>query len=74
MNSPLRMSLLSGVMAVGAAGAAQANCPAVTMADMMGVAPGAFPQQYELAEFEAAAGCKMEFSGNPESDALKSLS
>jgi len=45
--------------------AALANCPAVTMADMGGVAPGEFPQQYELADFEAAAGCEMEFSENP---------
>ncbi len=50
--------------------AANASCPAITMADPMGVAAGAFPQQFELAEFEAAAGCTMEFSGNPESDAL----
>ncbi len=50
--------------------AAQAACPAVTVADMMGVAPGAFPQQYDLAEYQAAAGCEMEFSGNPEAEAL----
>lgn len=49
---------------------AQSACPAISMADMGGVAAGAFPQQYELAEFEAAAGCKMDFSGNPESAAL----
>ncbi|MEL6169220.1 MAG: ABC transporter substrate-binding protein [Pseudomonadota bacterium] len=52
------------------ASAAAANCPAVTMADQMGIEPGAFPQQYELAEFEAAAGCTMEFSTNPEIEAL----
>ena len=51
-------------------GMAAANCPAVTMADMMGAAEGAFPQQYELAEFEAAAGCTMEFSENPDIGAL----
>lgn len=50
--------------------AAQAACPAVTMADMKGVAAGAFPQQYELAEYQAAAGCTMEFAGNPEAGAL----
>lgn len=49
---------------------AHAACPGVTQADMQGVAPGAFPQQFELAEFEAAAGCAMEFSGNPEAEAL----
>jgi hypothetical protein len=49
---------------------AYAACPAISVADMQGVAAGAFPQQYELSEFEAAAGCSMEFSANPESDAL----
>ena len=43
-----------------------ANCPAISTTDMQGVASGEFPQQFELAEFEAAAGCSMEFSGNPE--------
>ena len=50
--------------------AVQASCPAVTHADMAGVAAGAFPGQYDLAEFEAAAGCEMEFSGNPDAEAL----
>ncbi len=54
----------SGVALVALTGTAFAQpCPAITVADMQGVAPGAFPQQYELAEFEAAAGCSMEFSG-----------
>ena len=52
--------------------AAQAACPALTHADMGGVAPGAHPGQYDLAEFEAAAGCTMELSGNPEADTLNS--
>lgn len=63
-----------GLMSAGAllllSTAAYAACPAVTQSDMMGVAAGAFPQQYDLAEFEAAAGCDMEFSGNPEMEAL----
>jgi len=50
--------------------AAQAACPAMTHADMAGVSAGAFPGQYELAEYEAAAGCTMEFSGNPDAEAL----
>ncbi len=45
--------------------AAYANCPGITVADMGGIAPGAFPQQYDLAEFQTAAGCTMEFSENP---------
>ncbi len=50
--------------------AAVAACPAVTVADPMGVGAGIFPQQYELAEYEAAADCTMEFSANPEIEAL----
>ncbi len=48
------------------AGAIQANCPAVTVADSMGVAAGKYPQQYELAEFESLAGCRLSFSENPD--------
>lgn len=51
-------------------GLALANCPAITVADMQGIAAGAYPQQYELSEFQSAAGCTMEFSGNPEAEAL----
>ena len=49
---------------------AHASCPAVSVADMKGVADGAYPQQFEKAEFEAAAGCSMSFSANPDSAAL----
>ncbi|MEO1779766.1 MAG: ABC transporter substrate-binding protein, partial [Pseudomonadota bacterium] len=49
---------------------AMAACPAVTVADPMGVAAGAFPQQYELAAFQDAAGCEMAFTANPEIEAL----
>lgn len=49
---------------------ALANCPAVTMADDMGVAAGAFPQQFELGEFQSAAGCTMAFTANPDMAAL----
>ena len=45
--------------------AAFANCPSITMADMGGVAPGAFPGQYDLADFQAAASCTMEMTENP---------
>jgi peptide/nickel transport system substrate-binding protein len=45
--------------------AALANCPAISVADMGGVAPGAFPEQYDLTEFQAAANCTMELSENP---------
>jgi len=62
----MKRVLLSGVAAIVLPGMALANCPGITLADMGGVAPGAYPQQYELAEFQTAAGCTMEFSGNPE--------
>ena len=45
--------------------AAFANCPSITVADMGGIAPGAFPEQYDLAEFQTAANCTMELSENP---------
>ncbi|WP_306261423.1 ABC transporter substrate-binding protein [Pararhizobium sp. IMCC21322] len=42
-----------------------AGCPEVTVADMMGVAAGEYPQQFELAEFQAAASCTLAFQENP---------
>ena len=62
----MKRILLTSVAAIALPGMALANCPAISVADMGGVAAGAYPQQFELAEFEAAAGCKMEFSANPE--------
>ncbi|MCK0151542.1 ABC transporter substrate-binding protein [Marivita sp. S6314] len=66
----MKRILLSGVAFIGLPAAAFANCPPVTVADMQGVAAGEFPQQFELAEFQEAAGCTMEFSANPEIEAL----
>ena len=43
-------------------------CPAITMADMQGVPAGAWPQQYEVAEFETLANCTMTFTGRTEFD------
>ena len=48
-----------------------AACPAVTVAKDMGIS-GKYPQQYELAEFEKAAGCKLTFSQNPDIGKLNS--
>jgi peptide/nickel transport system substrate-binding protein len=42
-----------------------ADCTGITMKDTKGVAGGKYPQQYELSEYEKAAGCKMKFSENP---------
>ncbi len=36
----------------------------------MGVPAGAFPQQYELAEFQSLANCELTFSENPKISAL----
>lgn len=66
----MKRILLSGVAAVALPGMALAACPGITATDMGGVAAGAHPQQFELAEFQAAANCKMTFSGNPEMAAL----
>lgn len=62
----MKKYLLSGVALLALPAAAYANCPAISVADMQGVAAGAFPQQYELGEFQDAAGCTMEFSENPD--------
>ena len=60
------MKYLLSVSMIALGGAAWANCPTATTADMMGVAPGAFPQQFDLAEFQAAANCEMTFAENPD--------
>ncbi|MBO9474807.1 ABC transporter substrate-binding protein [Shimia sp. R10_1] len=68
-----RLAVASTAIALvmGSAGAvAAADCKPVTDADMMGMAPGANPQQYDLIEFETAGDCTLTFSGNPEMDAL----
>lgn len=44
--------------------ATAAECPAVTVADDQGI-KGAFPQQFEKAELEKAAGCELRFKENP---------
>ncbi|MEM7259200.1 MAG: ABC transporter substrate-binding protein, partial [Pseudomonadota bacterium] len=51
-------------------GTAFANCPEITVADMQGVADGKYPQQYELSEFQSAAGCELTFQENPDLAAL----
>ncbi len=62
----MKTILYSGAALIALASAVSAaSCPGVTVADPMGVAAGAFPEQYELSEFEAAANCTMEFSENP---------
>ena len=66
----MKLKLLAGAVIWSFASTAQAACPAITLADMQGVTAGAHPQQYDLAEFETAANCKLEFAGNPDAEAL----
>ncbi|MFY9238927.1 MAG: ABC transporter substrate-binding protein [Roseovarius sp.] len=66
----MKRILLSGVALFALPAAAMANCPGITVADMGGIAMGDYPQQYELSAFQEAAGCTMEFSTNPEIEAL----
>jgi len=61
----MKKLLLTSAAIMTLPGLVAAACPAVTVADDMGVAAGAYPQQFDLAEFEAAASCKLEFSENP---------
>ena len=67
----MRTLLYSGVAFVALTGGAlAAACPAVTVSDAKGVAAGAFPQQYELAEFQSLGNCTVEFAANPASSDL----
>jgi len=72
-----RKFILGGVAAAALSlvlmSGAQAACPAATVADTMGVTGGAYPQQWDLAEFESAANCKMSFSENPRIGALNGM-
>lgn len=62
----MKKFLLSGVALVALTSVAHAGgCPEATVGDMKGVAAGAFPGQYELAEFQAAGSCTLSFQENP---------
>lgn len=69
MKCKLTLSTLA-ILGLFAGTAQAAPCPAVTVADAKGVPAGAFPQQYELAEFQKLANCTLEFSANPASAKL----
>ena len=60
------LRLVTGLGLMAFAGSLWAACPAATVADMKGVPAGKYPQQYDLAEFEKLAGCKMAFRENPD--------
>ncbi len=62
--STLRLLLTGSAALALAAGAAAAACPEATVADMKGLS-SAFPQQFELAEFQGAGNCTVSFAENP---------
>ena len=67
----MKKLFLAGAAYLALTGMAAAQaCPAVTVADPKGVPAGAYPQQYELAEFESLAGCKLSFATDPAVEAL----
>ncbi len=69
----MKKLLLSSIVLLGFSTASYAaGCPAVTVADSKGVSAGAFPQQYELSEFQSLANCTLSFSANPASARLNS--
>ncbi len=59
---------VAGLLVAGPA-FAQGACPAATVAKSGGL-KGAFPQQFDLAEFERAANCKLAFKANPDIEQL----
>ncbi|SDX40779.1 peptide/nickel transport system substrate-binding protein [Ruegeria halocynthiae] len=61
----MKQLLMSGVALATLGGAAWANCPAATVADMQGVSAGAYPQQFDLSEFQSAANCTLSIAENP---------
>jgi peptide/nickel transport system substrate-binding protein len=52
-------------MAVAGSSMGASNCPPVTLANMMGVPAGEYPQQFSLAEYQKLGSCKLQFSTNP---------
>lgn len=58
----LPISLFSFVAEAGS----HSGCKAITVSNMMGVSDGAYPQQFELEEFEKLAKCELSFSENPD--------
>ncbi len=66
----MKMKFLAGAVIWSFASTAQAACPAVTVADNMGVPEGKYRQQYELSEFQSLANCTLSFTSNPDAAAL----
>jgi peptide/nickel transport system substrate-binding protein len=66
LGLPVCAGIAFTLLQFGFAGEALAACPAATVADPKGVPAGKYPQQYDLAEFESLAKCKMSFKANPD--------
>lgn len=67
-TSPTEVPAAPAAPAAPAEPAVVGKPPAITVADMQGVPAGQYPNQYELAEFEAITGGKMEFVGRDKMD------
>ena len=57
---------ITGALLFVSSASVMAACPALTVADPMGVAAGKYPQQYELSEIQSLANCTLVFSANPD--------
>lgn len=67
--APAAPAATTAPAAPAAPAAVTGKSPAITVADMKGVAAGKYPNQYEVSEYETLAGGKMEFSGRATMDA-----
>ena len=65
----LTLLLPISLFSLGAEAGSHSGCKAITVSDMMGISEGAYPQQYELEEFENLAKCELSFSENPDINA-----
>jgi peptide/nickel transport system substrate-binding protein len=65
-------SVAAAILLLCSVSAVFGGCPAATVADMKGVKPGKYPQQFELKEFERLAGCSLSFKDNPDIAKLNS--
>ena len=67
----LRYLISIGLLAVAGSSLGATNmCPPATLANMMGIPAGEFPQQYNLDEYLKLANCKMPFSANPDASKM----
>lgn len=67
----MKRILLGSVALFALTMSAQAgDCPALTVKDGMGIAAGAYPQQFDLAEIQTAGNCTISFQENPAIGAL----